>query len=128
MKSELSKTITNEDKILKLNSEDKIKSNDEFHKTSSKIINNLLVGYFNPEPNKIIVNDKDLIEIEKKVKSDTLKKQKLFANQKYYTKKELKTRVNNIFQYKKRASIQNFNQNRLFLHNQNTLIYILSLS
>ena len=119
MKSELSKTITNEDKLLKLNSEDTIKSNDEFYKTSSKIINNLLVGYFNPEPNKIIDSDKDLIEIEKKVKSDTLKKQKLFANQKYHTKKELKTRANNIFQHKKRASIQNFNQNRLFLHNQN---------
>ena len=119
MNSGLSKTIKNEDKMLKLNSGDKLKSNDEFYKTSSKIINNLLVGYFNPEPNKIIDSDKDLIKIEKKTKPDVLKKQQLFANQKYYTKKELKTRINNIFQNKKRASIQNFNQNRLFLQNQN---------
>ena len=78
MNDKLSQTITSETK-LKLKSEDSVKSKDKFYKTSSKIINNLLVGYFNPEPNKIINTEEDFINIEKKTRPDILKKQNLFA-------------------------------------------------
>ena len=118
MNDKLSQTITSETK-LKLKSEDSVKSKDKFYKTSSKIINNLLVGYFNPEPNKIINTEEDFINIEKKTRPDILKKQNLFASTRFYTKKELKHKVNDLFQFKKRASIRNFDNNKFFFKSQN---------
>ena len=99
-------------------SEDKLELKEDSYKTSSNIINNLLVGYFHQDSNINNNSGNNLIKIGKKENLDIIKKQKLFASKKYYTKKELKKKVNDILQKKKRASIKNFQVYRLFLKNQ----------
>ena len=113
-----SNEINTEQNLTKLKSEDTIKLKDEYYKTNSKIINNLLVDYFTPDSNQNVKSENNLIKVEKNQNPEILKKQKLFSNQKYYTKKELKTKINNICKTKKRASIHNFLQKRTILQNQ----------
>ena len=110
-----SNEINTEQNLTKLKSEDTIKLKDEYYKTNSKIINNLLVDYFTPDSNQNVKSENNLIKVQN---PEILKKQKLFSNQKYYTKKELKTKINNICKTKKRASIHNFLQKRTILQNQ----------
>ena len=110
-----SNEINTEQNLTKLKSEDTIKLKDEYYKTNSKIINNLLVDYFTPDSNQNVKSENNLIKVQN---PEILKKQKLFSNQKYYTKKELKTKINNICKTKKRASIHNFLGKRQILQNQ----------
>ena len=111
---------------LKLNINDNVKSKDELCKTNTFIINNLLGGYLSKKPKKLDDenkgNDQAKIKITQTINPEILRKQKLFASKKYYTKKELKKKINDVFQSKRRASIKNFSDyqmNKINLMNEN---------
>ena len=111
---------------LKLNINNNVKSKDELCKTNTFIINNLLGGYLSKNPKKLDDENKGNVQpkMEKTqtINPEILRKQKLFASKKYYTKKELKKKINDVFQSKRRASIKNFSDyqmNKINLMNEN---------
>ena len=100
MNDEINEIITNDNNNLQVDLTISKQKSEEFYKTSSRIINNLLEGYLKQDSKKekdIIMNEND-------------KKQELF--QKCYTKKEVKTKIHDILQSQKRASMKNFNKNK----------------
>ena len=74
---------------------------EEFYKTSSRIINNLLEGYLKQDSKKD--KEKDIIMSEND--------KKMGAFQKCYTKKEVSAKIRDILQSQRRASMKNFNKN-----------------
>ena len=109
-------------KALKLRSEGDINTKEDYYKTSSKIINNLLVKCFSQDYKNNISIENNSINENKEEKSDIISKQELFSNRTFYTKKELAKKANKIFQRKKRENVKNFNENHIILSNQNNKI------
>ena len=117
MKIEINDSLSDTD--LKLNLDDNLKSSLAFCKTNSVIINNLLDEYINNDFIKEKENQKEKTKNDKGTNPDILRKQKLFASKKFYTKTELRKKMNNVFQSKKRMSIKNFNNNLINVINKN---------
>ena len=111
MNYESSEIITkdNNNNDLQIDSTISKQKSEEYYKTSSRIINNLLEGYLKQDSKKN--KEKDFIVN----KSD--KKKELF--QKCYTKKEVNSKICDILQNQRRASIKNFNKNKINFAEQN---------
>ena len=67
-------------KALKLRSEGDINTKEDYYKTSSKIINNLLVKCFSQDYKNNISIENNSINENKEEKSDIISKQELFSN------------------------------------------------